>query len=120
IQLKAGATYALGAIGPEAKDALPEIRKNLTSRDEKLRLLSVWALVHVAPEDKAVVDAVRPILIAGLSHEEPLVRYEAAKTIGMLGSAMQDAAPRLKEVAESDSVPQVRDAANAALQKLQP
>lgn len=119
IQLKAGATYALGAMGSAAAEALPEIRKNLAARDEKLRLLSVWALVRIAPENPQLVEAVRPILIAGLSHEEPLVRYEAAKTISLLGTAMQQATSRLQEVAENDPVPQVRDAAAEALKKVQ-
>lgn len=119
IQLKAGATYALGAMGASAKEALPEIRKNLTARDEKLRLLSVWALVRIAPENQQLVEAVKPILIAGLGHEEPLVRYEAAKTIALLGGSMQQAASRLQEVAEKDPVPQVRDAAAEALKKVQ-
>ncbi len=119
IQLKAGATYALGAMGKAAEEALPEIRKNLAARDEKLRLLSVWALVRIAPENPQLVEAVKPILIAGLSHEEPLVRYEAAKTIALLGGSMQQAVSRLQEVAENDPVPQVRDAATEALKKLQ-
>ncbi len=118
IQLKAGATYALGTIGPAAKEALPEIRKNLASRDEKLRLVSVWALVHIAPEDMQLINAVKPILIAGLGHEEAMVRFEAAQTIGMLGSPLKDAAPQLKKLAEEDEVPQVREAAAAALQKV--
>ncbi len=118
IQLRAGATYALGLIGPAAKEALPEIRKNLTSRDPKLRLVTVWALVHISPEDQALVLAVKPVLVAGLRHEEPMVRYEAVQTIAMLGAAMQDVVPRLKEVAESDESAEVRQAAAKAVEKL--
>ncbi len=44
--------------------------------------------------------------------------YEAAKTIALLGTAMQQATSRLQEVAENDPVPQVRDAAAEALTKV--
>ena len=53
------AAVALGKIGPAAKAALPDIRKNFDGKEE-LRPISMWAMVHISPDDdKAFQDALR-------------------------------------------------------------
>jgi hypothetical protein len=57
IDIRRGAARALGEIGPEAKDAVPELVGALD--DEDMDLIAVWALGRIGPAAIAAVPAVR-------------------------------------------------------------
>lgn len=113
-----GATYVLGKMGPKAKAALPAIQKNLTSSDPDTRLISVWAILQIAPDERAHVAKAVPLLISALTHEMELARIEAATALGEMGPAAQTALPALRELLEYDTPP-VRAAAEEAIKKIE-
>ena len=116
-QVRNSAIYALGKIGPAAKDAQPELRKKLTGDDDFARFAATWALVRIDPKDTKLAAAAVPALIKGLSDERPLVRAEAAATLGELGSTAKSALAELKKVAE-DADPNVSAAAKQAIEQI--
>ena len=112
------ATYVLGKIGPDARPALAAIRNNLASDDERLRMISLWALLQITPKDAQVVKAAVPMLIKALDAERPLVRLEAALALGKLGPAAAAAKEELQRLAEHESDQAVKQAAAEALDKI--
>ena len=44
-----GAAYALGDIGPDAKDAVPALKQLANDRDKNLREAAAYALKHIEP-----------------------------------------------------------------------
>jgi HEAT repeat protein len=112
------ATYVLGKIGPDAKAALPAIRKNLSSDDERLRMISLWALLQITPKDAQVVKAAIPALIKALDAERPLVRLEAALALGKLGAQASAAKEPLQKLADEDDDEAVRRAATESLEQI--
>lgn len=112
------ATYALGKIGPEAKSALPAIKKNLASDDERLRMVSLWAALQITPRDAQIVKAAIPALTKALDAERPLVRLEAALALGKLGAQANSAKSELQVLAETDDDEAVRRAAAEALKQI--
>jgi len=118
-QAQVTAAYALGKIGPGAKAAVPAITKNLTSKDRFLQLVSVWALLRIQPGDVQTVKMAIPLLSSALSEvESELGKVEAAAALGDIGVGARDAVPALKN-ALNDPSPAVREAAAAALKKIQ-
>jgi HEAT repeat protein len=114
------ACYALGKIGPAARDAVPALQKNLAGDDKFLKAASVWALLHIQPEDKPLKVAAVPLLIAGLKDAQTdLAKEEAAITLGNIGAPTANAAiPELEKLAKESESPKVREAAEGALKKL--
>ncbi len=116
LEVRRGATFALGKIGPAAKAALPDIRKNFEA-DKDLRPVSVWAMVHITPEDDKLVEQALPFLIAALKREEPFVRFEAVETLGLIGPRARSAASALEALREDPDI-HVRNAVADALKKI--
>jgi HEAT repeat protein len=112
------AIYALGKIGPAAKEALPALRKNLTGDDVPLKRLSLWAALKIDKGNAKLAVTAVPVLIAGLTHERDLVRFEAAVALGELGSTAKPAIDALKKATKDDSA-MVREAATTALKNIQ-
>jgi hypothetical protein len=57
INIRREAARALGEIGPEAKDAVPELVEALG--DEDVDLIAVWTLGQIGPAARAAVPAIR-------------------------------------------------------------
>ena len=92
--LKLGAAYALGKIGPAAKDAVPELVKALEAKDEVndfLRSNAADALGGIGPEAKAAV----PALIATLENDDVRSPTCAAFALGSIGADAKAAIPAL-------------------------
>jgi HEAT repeat protein len=117
LHVRYSATYAIGKIGSAAKDAIPVLERNLQGRDEFLKLISAWALVHVEPRRPGLATVCAGPLARALKLPDARVRREAALALGMLGPAAASAVPDLKEVA-NDQDESVRDAVAEALKKI--
>jgi HEAT repeat protein len=111
----AAAAYALGRMGSAAHVAVPKLRAAMQASDPLLRIISAWALVHIAPQDPKARDAV-PLLIQGLQNASPAVRHGAAEGLGILGPLAAAAKAPLEQVAAGDSEEPVRKAAAHALE----
>lgn len=57
VEVRRAAARALGDIGPEAKEAVPELIEALN--DEDMDLIAVWALGRIGPAAVAAVPAIR-------------------------------------------------------------
>ncbi len=112
------ATYALGKIGPDAKAALPAVKQNLMADDERLRMISLWAMLQITPDDDQVVKAAIPALTKALVAERPLVRLEAALALGKIGPQAAAAQGALESLAKTDDDEAVRRAAAEALKQI--
>lgn len=120
VHVQIGATYALGKVGKEAKSALPAIQENFkNTQDQRLKMVSAWAMAEIAPDDANVGAMVLPTLIGGLGHDQPFVRLELIESIVGLGEVGAEAVPLLEQLGQSDPDEKVREAANAAAAKLQ-
>jgi hypothetical protein len=64
-------------------------------------------------------DEVLPVsdLIAALDDPQPIIRFSAAKALGIIGSQAVDAIPSLKRTCEDENLP-IRNAAGLALQAI--
>lgn len=114
------ACYALGKIGPAAADAVPKLRDNIISDDKFLKLASVWALLHIEPEDNPIRVMAVPLLTKALEESDrELVKVEAATTLGAIGPTAKAAIPTLQKTAKEAESPELRAAAEEALKKIQ-
>ena len=118
MEVRYSASYALGKLGPAAKPAVSALKANIKSEDEFLRLASVWALLSIDPTDKGLVETALPLLIAALDDERPLVRREAATALGDLGKQAKSATAALKKTVSVETDPDVKAAAEAALDRI--
>ena len=116
-EVQYAAIYALGKIGPGSKAAAADLRKNLTSDDEFLRIASMWALLQIHGNDEQLVKEAVPAFTKLLKDDQEMHRIEAATALGELGPAAAKALPTLKELAESDTTA-VRKAARDAIAKI--
>jgi HEAT repeat protein len=116
-EVQYAAIYALGKIGPASKAAAADLRKNLTSDDEFLKIASMWALLQIHGNDEQLVKEAVPAFTKLLKDDQEMHRIEAATALGELGPAAAKALPTLKELAESDTTA-VRKAAKDAIAKI--
>jgi HEAT repeat protein len=113
------AIYALGKIGPAASAAIDPLRKNFASDDKFLKIASVWALLHIQPEDKPLQVMAIPLLIKALEEtDKDLVRQEVSAALGAIGAPAKAAIPMLEKTAQETESPVVRAAAEDALKKI--
>lgn len=111
------ATYALGKAGAAAKGAVAALRGQLNQDDEMLRLVTLWALLQITPNDQQIVKAAVPGLTKALEDSRPLVRFEAALALGKLGSRAATAKAALEALAD-DPDEAVRRAAAEAVEQV--
>lgn len=97
------ARYLLGTLGKEAHETVRLLRDSLRHGDELEKLLSAWALVHVAPSNENAQAAI-PLLLTALQHANPQVRAESATTLGAIGTGAKEVRAAL-ESAQSDRIP---------------
>jgi HEAT repeat protein len=111
------ATYALGKAGASAKPAAAALRGQLGSDDEMLRVVTLWALLQITPQDPQIVKAAIPGLIKALEDQRPLVRLEATLALGRLGPKAAAAKDALAQLAD-DPDEAIRQAAAEAIEKI--
>jgi len=109
------AVYALGSIGPEAKPAEAKIKELADQEDAPLfrKTVCLWALARINPDDKELVNAAVPQLIAALKAPKREIREAAARALidldpdpeitrPLMQEAMRDASPEvLNEVLDA-------------------
>jgi hypothetical protein len=86
-------TYALGCIGPAAKQAIPQLLYGATNSNKDLRWATVWSLGQMHSQPELAV----PALIRALNDTDPLIRYEAANGLSAFGTNASAAIPALIE-----------------------
>ena len=119
LKVRRTACYALGKIGPAASEAVPALQKTAMAEDKFLKVASVWALLHIQPDNKPLQTMAIPLMAAALAESDrDLVKEEAAATLGLIGPSAKDAIPALEKAAKEDPSPAVREAAEAALKKV--
>jgi len=117
--VRSSAAYALGRVGPAASSAVDPLRDRFENDDEKfVRMASIWALIHIRPNDEGLAKLAVPLLIEALKSERSEVRYEAVTTLGELGPAAVDAISSIEPLVH-DLNEAVRNAATLALTRLQ-
>ena len=94
---------AIGAIGPKADAALPELILALDDRDEEIRTAAAEALgaVGSGPRERA---AILPLFEA-LKDDDRIVREQAAKALSQIGARTEEAIPGLIEAMKKTAVP---------------
>lgn len=144
-ELTIGTIEALGAIGPDAKDAVPLILQALNDDDKWVRVKAAEALGRIAANPKEVVPALCKayssiegpwrevvvealgkfrsrnvvavaLLIKALQDDDASMRETAAAALGELAPDCYKAIAPLRE-ALRDQVPYVREAALASLRR---
>lgn len=118
--LRYSAAYALGRIGPAAKETVADLRSLAESDDALMATVAVWAALKADPDDKSLFERAIPLLRRALRAEQDVVRLEAAVALGDIGPAAASAIPILELVAEDDPVKDVRRAAAEAAKKIRP
>ena len=84
------AAYALGQLGPEARQAVPALVKAADDKQLEVGWYALDALGRIGPRaESAVEDIVR--IIQG-SQRYPVLRLNAARTLGKIGPAAKAAA----------------------------
>ena len=107
IRNRRGAVFALGQIGPAAKDAVPALIEALKDKDGKARVYAASALAKIDPASK---DAV-PALIGALKDKDGVVRSAAASALCGIRPLSKDLVPALIGALKNDKSSGVRRAA---------
>jgi hypothetical protein len=76
-------------------------------------------LSRIAPTNDAVAKRVLPVLLRGLSSADEQTRLNSADAIAEWGPNAASAAAELKKVAHEDKSATVREAAEAALKRVE-
>lgn len=108
--------YALGRIGPPAREAIPLLRREVQQGPAADRALAAWALLQVQPDQKYLEEALPPLLKA-LPREQPEAVVEMVQVLGRVGKGRADVRAALEALLTAEER-QVRDAARAALEQL--
>lgn len=90
-----------------------EIRAHLSDSATTTRLVAVWALRHVATPEAAAA------IVPALKGKDKVVRGAAARALGRVGNGVEGVVEALA-AALKDRARDVRDAAEAALERLKP
>jgi HEAT repeat protein len=114
--VRLGAAYALGRIGPPAKAGIPGLKQLARSRTPAEHGVALWSLVRIAP-GKEVIDLAVPVFIKALKHPKPEWRIEAARSLGDVGGSRVEVRKALMD-ASKDEDKNVQEAVAAALKRL--
>ncbi|MFB7588825.1 PBS lyase [Streptomyces sp. NPDC056169] len=91
------AVRALGALGPTAREALPELRRLVRDGATHLRVDAASALWSVGGGTEAVL----PVLSSGLAADHWSGRHDALRALARLGTEAAAALPELRRLAAS-------------------
>jgi HEAT repeat protein len=108
---KAALDALVSLIGPEDKEAAPDLKKLLDDKDVEVARGAAFALGNIG--GKEAEDAV-PLLRKALQGEDPLIREQAAAALGNIGETAAPAVDDLIKALE-DKTPAVRRYAALAL-----
>jgi HEAT repeat protein len=106
---------ALGQIGPDAKVAVPKIKRNMQNAKMQYRVVGAQAIWRIERSG----DFSLPIFIDGLKEKAAAIRQLAAEALAELGPGAKPAVPKLRELLK-DPMPEVQKAAQDALAKIRP
>ncbi len=106
--------YALGKIGAGAATAEQALEERLASKDDNARLMGAWALAQIDAKSGEVAAKDVPVLIAGLSLDDPQEKLLAAEALGYFGPLAKGAVEALQK-ASHDADKNVAEAAATAL-----
>jgi HEAT repeat protein len=106
---------SIGAIGPDAKSAIPSLLRGLTSTNERVRYSAIFALGEIHGEPETVV----PELVKFLHDSNPSVSKSAVEALGKYGTNAELAVPDLT-VMLNDRNPEIRVPATNALKHIDP
>ncbi len=98
-QVRRSSAYALGAFGPVAAGAAPNLIQALGDDKASVRQNAAWALGQIGEDAAAAV----PKLCACLSDKDTLVRRDAAGALGTMGKAGEKAGQPLIELVKSET-----------------
>jgi HEAT repeat protein len=138
------ALKAIAAIGPEAKPLVPALDKALKDRDLETRIHALLAVGAIGPDAQETIPNIIPLLdneqlhspvadalvkigkpalrplvgAGGLGHPKWVVRLGAAKALRQFGSDAKGAVAALTAHAQRDDNPQVRKAAQEAVDRI--
>lgn len=98
--LRTAALRALGSFGPEARAAVPELRRLIRRPGTASATEAAEALWAVAGDTEAVL----PVLIEGLQSDQVHDRRAAAVALGALGPRAAVVAPRLRALLAHDEL----------------
>ena len=111
--------YALGKIGAGAASAEQTLEAKLASKDDNVRLMGAWALAQIDAASRDVAAKDVPVLVAGLSLDDPQERMLAAEALGYFGPLGQTTPSRPCKRLSHDTDKNVADAAVTALKFVQ-
>ena len=111
---RAFSAFALGQIGPAAKDAVPALVEALQDVSPNVRLSSAYALGQIGLASSQAV----PALIETLKDENRLVRSSVATALGKIGPAAKQALPELLNTALRDQDGNVRELATVSIEQM--
>ncbi len=100
--VRLNAAEAVGTMGLDASSAIPALIEAAKRRDSSgnAQAMAAWALARMGPQAR---DAV-PVLVELLStHEQSIVRREAALTLAAIGEDAKTALPALRKALEDEN-----------------
>lgn len=96
--VRADAAFALGELGPDAKDAVARLRHvSLWDVDMGARVQAAVALWRIRQSPAGVVE----VLIKALQQGDELLRWTAADCLGEMGEGAREAVPVLQQILET-------------------
>jgi HEAT repeat protein len=101
---RSSAIFVLEKIGPEAKAAVPALKRLLKHRSVTLRIEAASALWRITKDPAAV-----PPLRAALENKDPLICANAARGLGKIGPDAKDAVPALAAVLKDKAARAARE-----------
>lgn len=79
------AAFALGNIGAKTEDANRALVDAARGDEQTLKMVSLWALARINPDQQRVVKYAAETLVAGLAADDPQVRRVAARALADFG-----------------------------------
>ncbi len=111
------AAQLLGDLGLSAQSALPALRQSLQDKDAGVRSAAAFAIARITTAKAN--NSAAAIMLEAFKHEDPRVRQDAARFLGLIGPDAGAAVTALTQAKDKDEDEGVRKAAAEALGKIQ-